>query len=307
MVENIYQIIKEDDVSEILEDNTNKLVVFLITNAKDISVNNVLVKKLKLKLFHLAQNNLDSFFGYIDLSNYTIANKLLSIKSLPQFCIYYNMHEINTINGYDFNKMNKLFNQYTLQIGKSKLEWLNSQNNKNSVDEQVDNKQVDNEQVDNEQVDNTYSGTTLEKLQNNTIEMNSDYSSNNESGEKVIDKNDEENNDSEYNLSKDDIKKLLNLKKMFESGKLNNTDDNSNENNVNDKSNENNINDQLNENNEYSRRDQLIQKQNKLKKLQNLQSLKYKMSINKLQAVKQLKELQKLKEKEEEIQEKDSE
>ena len=133
-------------MQHIINTNNNKLIVFLLVNN-----DNTLVKKLKLKLYSLAQKNLEVFFGFIDYNNFTKTQTKLKT---PCFMFYFNKTKLETIINYTLFKSK--FNEYNTKINLLRKKWLESQEVDNTKEE--------------------VKGTSLTKLQQNKTEVNSNIS-----------------------------------------------------------------------------------------------------------------------------------
>ena len=102
MNSNIYQVLHESDLMEILTDNKNKLVSVMITD--NSVLNSTVNKQLKQKYYDLSKKNSDMFFTYIDLKNFKVSPNQQFTKDIqiPRFGIYVNFKEACIVEGLDF-------------------------------------------------------------------------------------------------------------------------------------------------------------------------------------------------------------
>ena len=180
MVENIYQVINEEDVNQILNEHKSKLVVFFVVD----NANSPLVKKIKVNLFSLAQSHLQVFFGYIDSKNFERNSKspVLNMNNLHKFYFYYNLHELNEYSMIDFNTFMNEFNKFNSKIEQYKQQFLETEKNEPDI------------------------GTSIQQLQSKPSEL-IETCSNNEEEKKEADN---------VSINKDELEKLLKLKKLMD-------------------------------------------------------------------------------------------
>lgn len=97
---NIYKVVNEADLNEILGDNLMKLVVVSFTS-KINDINRNIERCLKT----LAKNNNSAFFAYIDVDNFKRSgdglNDAFKVKTLATTIIYFKKMEIYRITGND--------------------------------------------------------------------------------------------------------------------------------------------------------------------------------------------------------------
>jgi len=144
MTNNIYRVINEPDLNEILLDNSHRLVciVFLTKNA-DPQLN------IKKCFIQMASENPNNFFIYIDLNSFTFTEKRFTFNRLPTTFYYLDNEEIANVQGnntdkiYDtFNQLIKLINQKisenktTVNINTS---FFNAENSQNQPSNQLSN------------------------------------------------------------------------------------------------------------------------------------------------------------------------
>ena len=106
MTNNIYRVINEPDLNEILLDNSHRLVcvVFLTKNA-DPQLN------IKKCFIQMAYENPNNFFIYIDLNSFTFTEKRFTFDRLPTTFYYLDNEEIANVQGNNVHKIYDTFNQ----------------------------------------------------------------------------------------------------------------------------------------------------------------------------------------------------
>lgn len=102
---NIYKVINEDHLFEILENNKLKLVMVSFTS-KENDVGN----KIKKCFIELAKENRDSMFAYIDVKQYNNNGKI-TIDGLATTEIFLNNKQVFLIQGNDVNLITKTFSK----------------------------------------------------------------------------------------------------------------------------------------------------------------------------------------------------
>lgn len=144
MIENIYQVVNDDDLSNIINEKKNMLTVAMLIDTFIFDQN--LSRKLKLTFYEISQKNHDVFFIYIDLRQFTETKHLLSkdIK-IPRFIFYYNSDEIGYVEGMDIDVFVDTLNKTVSKVraitqpqiapqNSEKLETLNESNDVESND-----------------------------------------------------------------------------------------------------------------------------------------------------------------------------
>ena len=116
---NLYQVIKEEDLNEILEDNIRKLVVIMFSSKDCIPCMNILPKFVET-----AEQKLDCFFVYINIHKYTDTSKKYTekLKCTPRFAYYYNKQELAYVLGQNEKVFIKTLNDLIFRIKEKKEE-----------------------------------------------------------------------------------------------------------------------------------------------------------------------------------------
>jgi hypothetical protein len=90
---NIYSVIDEDHINEILTNNRFKIVsIAFVTDRSDVN------KSIKKTFISLANELKSSFFIYINLDNYQSRGRF-ELEGVPTILIYFNMRRIGKISG----------------------------------------------------------------------------------------------------------------------------------------------------------------------------------------------------------------
>lgn len=105
---NIYQVINEKDIDEILFDHKPVVTVLMIASKNCKPCSNV--KPLFIKL---SKENSKFFFVYVDLTNFTPTEGKYTkhVKGTPYFSFYYNLTECGNVYGSNQNELLRVFNQ----------------------------------------------------------------------------------------------------------------------------------------------------------------------------------------------------
>jgi|688.fasta_scaffold406575_2 thiol-disulfide isomerase/thioredoxin len=114
MEQNIFQVVNENNLTEILTNNIQKLVVIMLSS-KDCNP----CRQIKPKFVELSKQNKDTFFVYIDRTNYLFTNdKYFSeYQYTPTFLFYFGGNKIAFVQGAHEQPLVK-----TLAILKQKIE-----------------------------------------------------------------------------------------------------------------------------------------------------------------------------------------
>ena len=110
---NIYQVLNEDDLNEIIEDNQNKLIVVLFS-AKWCGP----CRKIKPMFIDFSSKNKESFFVFINID--TFSDKkfkfMENVSNIPHFNYYYNNNLVKKIVGGNFDNFKETY--FELQTNK---------------------------------------------------------------------------------------------------------------------------------------------------------------------------------------------
>ena len=106
MTNNIYRVINEQDLNEILSENSHRLVcIVFLTKYADSQLN---IKKCLIKL---AYENPNNFFVYIDLNSFVFTEKRFTFERLPITYYYLDNEEVANVQGNNVDKIYDTFNQ----------------------------------------------------------------------------------------------------------------------------------------------------------------------------------------------------
>jgi DNA polymerase III gamma/tau subunit len=100
---NIYRVLNEEDLAELIEKNKFRVTVVIYTSKL-----NDIGKKIKKFLVELAYSYKESIFIYIDVDNFNTRNTI-NITRLPTSFIYFNRQAFYEIIGYDIEKIKSCF------------------------------------------------------------------------------------------------------------------------------------------------------------------------------------------------------
>ena len=118
---NIFQVLKETDIEEILEEHTQSLVLIMVSSKGCPPC-----AEIRPKFIKLAKDNPDCFFVYIDRSNF-IPPKSDFFKGenvTPKFLFYFNIQEIAEIIGAHEDAIVKTLHHIKSKIEAKKKEFL---------------------------------------------------------------------------------------------------------------------------------------------------------------------------------------
>ena len=98
MANNIFQVLKETDLDEIMNDHTQNLVIVMYSTKTCGPC-----MRIKPKFVSLSRENTDCFFVYIDLNIFedTSFKYTRSVRGTPKFSYYFNNVEIACVMGAD--------------------------------------------------------------------------------------------------------------------------------------------------------------------------------------------------------------
>lgn len=116
MTDNIYQVVSELDLDELIEMKADSLLVAMFTD--HVSLDRNVVSKMKLRYFTIAQRNTDVYFVYVDLRNYTesaIQKYTKGIK-IPKFIFFHKQEEAGYVEGPDMDIFEKTLNDVAEQL-----------------------------------------------------------------------------------------------------------------------------------------------------------------------------------------------
>ena len=317
MTDNIYKVEKESDLNEILLDKQDRLVVVMFTD--HLSLDKATLRQMRLNIFELSQTYENVFFVYIDLQKFTETSAQQHTKDIkiPRFTFYYNCEDSGHVEGMDMNVLAK-----TLQ------ETLNQDNvstDKNIATLQENESSVINAEYNTTPVVNTTPttdstmennlshqkiGTSLQSLKKKQTnlpltQLTSPVSQGTTDSQISNDESSVPNN----NLSKDDVKDLLQMKQyLLDNGQKVDFEQllrvhNNMKQNKSEGANKSNTSTDLSP---LPKIDET--KKNKIDELQRLTSLQYMRHMSQFKQLEQLKKIKQEKEKQEkEQQEKDEE
>lgn len=99
---NLYQVINETDLVNILKKNDNNLVVVMITNS--LTFERETSNKLKKLYVEISKNFPKTFFVYIDIKNFNDQSKYFTDNiAYPRFIYYFRNDELGYVEGLDLN------------------------------------------------------------------------------------------------------------------------------------------------------------------------------------------------------------
>lgn len=195
MVDNIYQVINEDDIYEILDNNRETITIILSINTK--YTNSALVKKLKLNLFKLAQNNLKAFFCYVEFNNYKQEkNKLLDVTEIkPVYHFYFSKKLFDVLKNPTLKEINNKLSEFMIEIE-------NYQKQTNGTP--LNNKSINEHEISSNNKQNNQNTISVDKNSSTKPEI-SDNNSNNTAN----------NNENMVNISKEEYLNLQQHKNIL--------------------------------------------------------------------------------------------
>uniref|UniRef100_A0A6C0ABW2 Thioredoxin domain-containing protein n=1 Tax=viral metagenome TaxID=1070528 RepID=A0A6C0ABW2_9ZZZZ len=160
---NIFQVINENDLSQIVDNSQDKLVVVMFTNYT--SFDKVLSYKLKKAFFDVSKAYITNIFIYVDLNNFDgNPERFTQDLKIPRFCFYFNKDPLGNVQGLNLN----IFVQQ-LDFINSKLEEIKnikiSENKSNMNTENIENTNNTNNTSNTSNTSNNINNQT--KLVNN--------------------------------------------------------------------------------------------------------------------------------------------
>jgi len=116
---NLYQVIKEEDLKEILNDHIHELTVIMFSSNKCQPCKTILPTFVQT-----AQQRSDCFFVYIDVLTYIDKTRKYTekLKCTPRFSYYYNNQEIAYVIGKDEKLFTNTLNDLIYRIKEKKAE-----------------------------------------------------------------------------------------------------------------------------------------------------------------------------------------
>jgi hypothetical protein len=115
-ITNIYQVIDERDIDEILRANTNKLVVMMFSMIGCSSC-----KEMKPLFVNMSKQHTESIFIYVCINKFNETDKKYTnwVQYYPSFSYYFKLNEISRFTGGDFNKLIQTFSYLKIEINKN--------------------------------------------------------------------------------------------------------------------------------------------------------------------------------------------
>ncbi len=121
MTFNIFQVLKETDLDEIMNDHNQNLVVVMFSTKTCRPC-----MRIKPKFVDMAKENGECFFVYIDLNNFenTEYKYTKTVEATPKFSYYFNNVEIADVMGADESVVSKTLSHLKnkISVGKKQLE-----------------------------------------------------------------------------------------------------------------------------------------------------------------------------------------
>jgi len=265
MTDNIYQVVSEFDLDELIEMKADSLLVTMFTD--HVSLDRNVVSKMKLRYYTIAQRNSDVYFLYIDLRNYSESplQKYTKGIKIPKFVFFHKREEAGYVEGPDMNIFEKTLNDVAEQLRNMQIETTTKINS------------------------NLLGGTktSIENLRNGNVEQS----------QQPLQTTHEQHLDS--NVTKEQLEDLVRMQKMLQNNgqnidlqqliKLQSVQNSQNTRNK-----------QHHQETEQQPVNVDPQRETNVKKLQELQNMKYMMQLkqfNQLQQLKKIKELKEMQEK----------
>jgi len=262
MVNNIVQVIKSDHLKELMNKHINDLIVVMYSSKKCGPC-----QTIKPTFIKLSKDNLDCFFIYVDMGNFTgeLSEYTSSIEGTPKFSFYYNRSEIAYIYGAKEEVLTDTLNKIKNRINE-KIREITTQNEKMKTDAPDKNE----EYTLGKKVDLL---KKLYELSKNGIELSNSYDLNSDYDEMLI--------EYQFQMNKLRRNKIGQPTEDHQTQNINNLSDNVNSN----------LDKNLDENQD--------EKQQRIKKIQELNQLNQMMQLQKMQKIKQLEQIQLMKQKNE--------
>ena len=269
MSSNIYQVLKEVDLNEILNDQSQSLVLVMFSakNCKPCS-------QIKPKFINLSKENPKSHFVYIDVDNFE--NNTFEIQGTPKFLFYFDNQVIAEILGAQEESLSNTFSNIKNKIESKKKEYSKQETISEDIEQKI--------QLLKKLYELSQSGAKLSKffnLDSDLEEMKMEYElhcNKKEDDKAELLKKLEELKQMGFKLSKN-----YNLESNYESMLLEYNFFNNNKDKF--KLDEVKVDD-----------NELLKKQDQVRKIQELNRLNYMMQIQHAYKLEQLKQLQKMKE-----------
>jgi hypothetical protein len=176
MTNNIYRVINEPDLNEILLDNSHRLVCFVfLTKNADPQLN------IKKCFIQMAYENPNNFFIYIDLNSFTFTEKRFTFDRLPTTFYYLDNEEIANVQGNNVDKIYDTFNQLIKLINQKISENKTTVNiNTNFFNNQPSNNQPLANQPANQSVNQSSDQPSQNQLSNQSSNQPSNQPSQNQ-------------------------------------------------------------------------------------------------------------------------------
>jgi len=213
MTNNIYQVIKEKDLNEIINDHPQDLLLIMYSSKTCGPC-----KKIKPLFINMSKENEDSFFVYIDINNYDgdISKYTNGFEGTPKFSFYFNKNEIAIIYGANEQVLKDTYMKLKMKILEKMREFIEQEEQK----KHNENKQhIENDKTDNKNnIEKIELLKKLHELTQNGVELTKNYDFNSDYNELLA----------EYNYqmslkdnSHDDNKKEEKIKKIQELNQIN--------------------------------------------------------------------------------------
>ena len=111
---NIYQIITEDDLDELISMHQNKMILIFFTDSSRLPMETKRMRYFFKQFSHQENNGL---FLFVDLSNYQdISKRYTADANIPRFALYYNSRQIFYHDSYNMVKTREEYTKFKQRI-----------------------------------------------------------------------------------------------------------------------------------------------------------------------------------------------
>ena len=111
---NIYQIITEDDLDELISMHQNRMILIFFTDSSRLAME---TKRMRYFFKQFSMKESHGLFLFVDLSNYQdISKRYTADANIPRFALYYNSRQIFYHDSYNMVKTREEFEKFKQRI-----------------------------------------------------------------------------------------------------------------------------------------------------------------------------------------------